>query len=143
MNVVYYSSTDNDRHNTYKRLSIDELMEKSDVISIHSPLNAGTKDLLDYKTLSKMQLHAILLNTGRGGIVNETDLARLLDEDKIGGACFDVFGKEPIAANNPLLAVKNKEKILFTPHVAWSSTEARNTLMQGVVENIEAYMAGK
>lgn len=140
MKVVYFSSTGNDRHETYQRLSIDELISTADVISIHSPLNAGTKDLLDYKTLSKMKPHAILLNTGRGGIVNETDLARLLDENKIGGACFDVFQKEPIATNNPLLAVKNPARILFTPHVAWSSVEARNTLMEGVVKNIQDFL---
>lgn len=140
MKVVYFSSTGNDRHETYKRLPIDELMAVSDIVSIHSALNAGTKDLLNYQLLSKMQPHAILLNTGRGGIVNEADLATLIDEDKIGGVCFDVFQQEPIAEDNPLLRVKNKEKVLFTPHVAWSSVEARNTLMLGVVKNIEEYL---
>ncbi len=134
--VVYYSTSAKNNDQLYKRLELDDLLSTSDVISIHAPLNAATANLLAYDQISKMRPDAVLINTGRGGIVNEADLAKAIDEDLVGGACFDVFSKEPIEVNNPFLKVKNKHKLLLTPHVAWASIEARKTLILRTIENL-------
>ncbi len=89
-----------------------------------------------------MKNSAILINTGRGGIVNEADLARAIDENLIAGAAVDVFTQEPLPADNPLMHVNHKEKLILTPHIAWTSVEARNLLMDKVYENIVSYMNG-
>ncbi len=88
-----------------------------------------------------MKETAILINAGRGGIVNESDLAKALDEDQIAGAALDVFEEEPINADNPLLSIKNKHKLVMTPHIAWASMEARTELIEGVKKNIEEFLA--
>jgi glycerate dehydrogenase len=87
-----------------------------------------------------MKKSALLINTGRGGIIKEDDLAKALDEDLILGAGLDVFEKEPISKNNPLLKVKNKEKLILTPHMAWISIESRTSLINKVCENIENFI---
>lgn len=87
-----------------------------------------------------MKKEALLINTGRGGIVNEADLAKALDEDLIQGAGIDVFAKEPIPPDHPLMQVNKKEKLLLTPHVAWASVEARTLLMEKVYQNIRSFM---
>jgi len=89
-----------------------------------------------------MQSHAIMLNLGRGGIVNEADLARALDEGLIGGAALDVLEREPIDRENPLLQIKNPERLFITPHIAWASREARNTLVNEIANNITGYFSG-
>lgn len=88
-----------------------------------------------------MKPSALLINTGRGGIVNEQDLACALDEHCIGDAGLDVFEQEPINVNNPLLNLKNREKLVMTPHITWASVEARTELMEGIIQNIEEYLA--
>ena len=87
-----------------------------------------------------MKRSAILINAGRGGIVNEADLARAIDEDIIAGAGIDVFEKEPIDSNNPLLQVKKKDKLVLTPHVTWASIEARTLLIEKVARNIREFL---
>jgi len=82
----------------------------------------------------------LLINTGRGGIVNDADLAHALDEESIGGAALDVFENEPIKPDNPLLSINNKDRIVLTPHIAWASVEDRTQLIQGVKENIETFI---
>ena len=89
-----------------------------------------------------MQSHAIILNLGRGGIVNEADLARALDEGLIGGAALDVLEREPIDRENPLLKIKHRERLFITPHIAWASREARNTLINEIANNITSYLSG-
>lgn len=136
--VVYYSTSGQNTNNEYKRVELDELLSTSDIISIHSPLNENTKNLLHYKNMNHIKEGAILLNLGRGGIINETDLAKILDEKDI--YCgIDVVSIEPIANNNPLLKVKNKEKLLLTPHIGWTSIEARTRLVEKVAFNIEEF----
>lgn len=135
--VVYYSTSGKNTDQPYTLLSLDELLDSSDIVSIHAPLNENTRDLIDYGRLKQMKSTAILVNTGRGGIVSESGLARAIDENQIGGAALDVFGNEPIEKGNPLLGVKNKEKLVLTPHIAWSSVEARTELIEGVKRNIE------
>ena len=141
--VVYYSTTGNNSNDEFSRVSFDELLSKSDIISIHAPLNENTLGLLDYEALCKMKNSAILVNMGRGPIVVEKDLARAIDENKIRGAALDVFEVEPININSPLLTMKNKDKIILSPHIAWASVEARERLFNEVVENIIAFYNGE
>ena len=142
-NVVYYSTSGKNSHPNYKRGDLDTLLSNSDIVSIHAPLNENTKNLITYDKLSKMKKTAILLNLGRGTIVNEEDLAKALDDHLIAGAALDVLEYEPIKENNPLLNIKNKEKLLITPHIAWASIEARHRLVHEVAENIRAFLSGK
>ncbi len=140
--VIYYSTSGIEREEKYPKYPLDELLKTSDIISIHAPLNEKTKNLITIKELGMMKNHALLLNLGRGGIVSERDLAVALDSDLIGGAGLDVLEKEPIDPNNPLLKIKNKEKLLITPHIAWTSIEARKKLVNEIVENIKAFLNG-
>ena len=141
--VVYYSTTGNNSNDEFSRVSFDELLSRSDIISIHAPLSNNTLGLLDYEALCKMKNSAILVNMGRGPIVVEEDLARAIDENKIRGAALDVFEVEPININSPLLTMKNKDKIILSPHIAWASVEARERLFNEVVENIIAFYNGE
>lgn len=140
--VVYFSTSGKNTDQPYQRLELDELLSTSDVVSIHAPLNENTENLIGYDQLLKMKPSAILVNTGRGGIVNEQDLARAMDEELISGAALDVFENEPINADNPLLFIKNKDRLVLTPHIAWASVEARTELVEGVRENIESFVRG-
>lgn len=127
--VVYYSTSGRNSNPNYKRVELDELLESSDIISIHCPLNEKTRNLLTYENMKNIKEGAILLNLGRGGIINEDDLAKIIDEEKI--YCgIDVVSKEPIESTNPLLKVVNKDRLLLTPHIGWGSSEARNRLIK-------------
>lgn len=141
--VVYYSTSGNNKNLDYAKVDFDELLEKCDVISIHAPLNEKTNGLIDYNALSKMKKDAVLINVGRGPIVVDADLARAIDEEIIGGAALDVFEVEPIPLDNPLLNVRNKERLLMTPHVAWASEESRKRLFADILENISAFNRGE
>ena len=140
--VIYYSTSGIEREEKYLRYPLDELLKTSDIVSIHAPLNEKTKNLITIKELGLMKKDAILLNLGRGGIVNEKDLAIALDSNMISAAGLDVLEKEPINPDNPLLKIKNKEKLLITPHIAWTSIEARKRLVSEIVENIRAFLNG-
>ncbi|MEM7571427.1 MAG: NAD(P)-dependent oxidoreductase [Bacteroidota bacterium] len=136
--VVYYSSSGQDRQPDYPRLSLEELLDTSEVVSIHAPLNNATQNLIAATELQKMRNSAYLLNFGRGGIVNEADLAQAIDEGWIAGAAVDVYEQEPIVHDHPYLSVKQKHRLLLTPHVGWASVEARMKLVAGIAENIKA-----
>ncbi|MCX7746087.1 MAG: D-2-hydroxyacid dehydrogenase [Clostridia bacterium] len=142
-NVVYYSTSGKNNNPDYKRAALDELLKESDIISIHAPLNTQTKNLITYEALKNMKSHAILLNLGRGGIVNEEGLAKALDENVIAGAALDVLESEPVKVNNPLLGIKNSHKLFITPHIAWAGLEARKTLIEEVQQNIDAFLKGE
>lgn len=142
-NIIYYSTSGVERKEKYPRVSLEELLKTSDIVSIHAPLNEKTKGLIGYEQIKLMKPTAYLLNLGRGGIVIEEDLAKALDENLIAGAGLDVLEKEPIAEDNPLLKIKNKEKLFITPHIAWTSIEARKTLINEIIENIKAFSQGK
>lgn len=139
--VVYYSASGRNTEQPYLRLELEEFLTTSDIVSIHAPLNEYTANLINYDRLRMMKKRAILLNAGRGGIVNEYDLARALDEDLIAGAGIDVYEKEPIHADNPLLQIRHKEKLALTPHVTWASIEARTLLMEKVGQNIREFLS--
>ncbi|RBQ29053.1 D-2-hydroxyacid dehydrogenase [Aliarcobacter vitoriensis] len=137
--VVYYSTSGKNSNSEYKSVSLDELLKTSDIISIHAPLNEQTANLLNYNNMKNLKDGAILLNLGRGGIINESDLAKIIDEKEI--YCgIDVVSKEPIEESNPLLKVKNKERLVLTPHIGWASIEARTRLVQMVAKNIEEFL---
>lgn len=141
--VVYYSTSGKNADSDYARVEFDSLLKQCDIISIHAPLNEKTEGLINYEAFTKMKKDAILINVGRGPIVVDEDLARALDEEIIGGAALDVFKVEPIPSDNPLLKIKNKERLVLTPHVAWASEEARNRLFVDLLENISAYNRGE
>lgn len=137
--VVYFSTSGKNSGQPYLQLSLRELLKTSDIVSIHAPLNQNTEGLIGYEEISKMKDHALLINTGRGGIVVESELARALDEDLIAGSALDVFEKEPISSDNPLLKIKQSEKLIMVPHIAWASIEARTGLINGVIRNIKSF----
>ena len=137
--VVYYSTSGKNSNDEYKRVELEELLSTCDIISIHAPLNESTKDLLNYENMKNMKDGAILLNLGRGGIINENDLSKIIDEKEI--YCgIDVVSIEPIKESNPLLNVKNKNRLLLTPHIGWASVEARTRLINLVAKNIEEFI---
>ena len=138
--VVYYSTSGKNSNSEYKRVELDELLKTSDIISIHCPLNNDTIDLLNYENMKTIKDGAILLNLGRGGIINEVDLAKIIDEKEI--YCgIDVVSVEPILESNPLLKVKNKDQLLLTPHIGWASIEARTKLISLVASNIKEFIS--
>ncbi|HEY0110472.1 MAG TPA: D-2-hydroxyacid dehydrogenase, partial [Fibrella sp.] len=139
-NVVYFSASENTYDVPYQAVSLNELLNTSDVISVHAPLTDKTNNLLAYKELLLMKPTAVLLLLSRGGMVNEVDLARALDEGKLAGAGVDVFEQEPPAASHPYLTMAHPERIILAPHIAWSSVEARQTLMNRVADNIREWL---
>lgn len=133
--LFYYSTSGVNRTEDYQRVNLDELLKRCDIISIHAPLNEKTDNLLDYEQLLTCKDGALILNLGRGGIVNEEAVARIVDEKSIYFG-LDVLTKEPMVQNHPLLSVKNRESLYITPHIAWASVEARERLIASVVKNI-------
>lgn len=124
------------------QLDLDELLATSDVISLHLPLNEATRHMIGARELGLMKPTGLLINTARGGLVDEDALAEALMRRTIGGAGFDVLSKEPPAQDNPLLGLRLPNFIL-TPHVAWASAGAMQTLADMLVDNIEAWAAGR
>lgn len=134
--VAYYSTSGQNLSAPYPLLPLNDLLQTSDVVSIHAPLNRNTYNLIGYPQLQRMKPSAYLVNAGRGKIVNEAELARALNENLIAGAALDVFEHEPINPDNPLLSLSNPEKLMLSPHIGWLSAEARKTLVEKVAENI-------
>lgn len=120
-------------------VSIDELLRRSDVVSLHCPLTPETRGIINAERLSLMKPTAFLINTARGPLVIEQDLAQALNDRRIAGAALDVLEAEPPAAENPLLHARN---CIVTPHIAWSTREARQRLMDAAVANVQAFLAG-
>lgn len=137
MKVIYYSTSGTSHCTEYPSVSLEYLLADSDVISIHAPYNERTAGLIGYRQLQQMKPSAFLVNTGRGGIAVEEDLARALDEGLIAGAALDVYVKEPLPADSPLMKLQHPERLLLTPHIAWYSQEARARLAHGMAENIK------
>ena len=136
MNICYYSTSGTGHCKEYPCLELEELLAKSDIVSIHAPLNERTNGLIGQNELAMMKPEAILVNMGRGGIVDETALADAVDNGTIAGAALDVFVKEPIASDNPLLKVKRQDRLRLSPHTAWASVQARERLVSLIAENI-------
>lgn len=142
-NVIYYSTSGKNTTNDYKQVNLEELFIQSDYISVHCPLNEQTNNLITKAQLSKAKESLVISNMGRGGIINEADLAQAIDGKLIAGAIIDVFTAEPLTKENPLFNVKNKERLLLTPHIAWASVEARQLLIKKLEYNIETFLNGE
>ena len=140
MDVVYYSTSGTGHCKEWPSISLGELMSTSDVISIHAPYNERTAGLIGAGELAMMKPSAIIVNMGRGGIVDEAALAEVIDNDLIGGAALDVFTREPLPGDSPLLRTRHPEKLRFTPHTAWASTEALTRLVNCIADNIRSEM---
>ena len=138
--VSYHSTSGVAREEAYPALPLDELLAWADVVSIHCPLNAHTRGLIGAEQLHRMKPSALLVNVARGGIVDEAALAEALDDGRIAGAALDVFSSEPVKADNPLLALRDPYRLLASPHNAWATGEAIDTLVRCVARNIEAYL---
>lgn len=136
MDVIYYSTSGTSHCRDYPSVSLEELLARADVVSIHAPYNERTAGLIGYEQLRQMRRTALLVNTGRGGIEVEADLARALDEGLIAGAGIDVYVKEPLPADSPLMHLQHPERLLLSPHIAWYSKEARARLAHEMAENI-------
>lgn len=136
MNVIYYSTSGTSHCKDYPSVSLERLMRESDVVSVHAPYNERTAGLVGEAELRMMKPKAIIVNMGRGGIVVEEALAKVIDEGVIGGAGLDVYSVEPIPADHPLLHTRHPERLSLTPHIAWASVEARERLIQSIADNI-------
>ena len=141
--VICYSASGRTYDMPYEQVDFDTLLEKSDILSVHAPLNEYTKGLMNYDAFCKMKSSAYFINVGRGPIVVEEDLARALEEDQIRAAGLDVLCVEPMPLDNPLLKFKDSSKIIITPHVAWATSEARQRCVDVVTENIKAFLRGE
>ena len=141
MKVAAYTSKPADElPSGVEKLTIDELLEKSDVLSLHCPLVPATRHLINSQTLGKMKPSAILINTGRGPLVNDQDVADALRSNSLQAFCADVLTEEPPRADNPLLSCDNA---FITPHIAWATKEARVRLVNVAISNVSAFAEGK
>lgn len=136
--VIYYSTSGKNENSAFEKTTLSRLIENSDVISIHAPLNASTENLISHSELLQMKDGAVLLNLGRGGIVDEDALSVIIDVKPI-YVGLDVLVKEPMSTPHPLLKVKHSERLYLTPHIAWTSREARERLIAATVENIKMF----
>ena len=137
MEVIYFSTSGTGHCKDYPCVGLEELLTRSDVISIHAPYNERTAGLIGYEQLWQMKRSAYLVNTGRGGIAVEADLARALDEGLLAGAALDVYVQEPLPLSSPLMHLVHPERLIFSPHIAWYSREARARLAHEMAENIK------
>ena len=138
--VIYYSASGSPAQEGYEQVDFETLLATSDIVSGHAPLNEYTKDLMDREAFEKMKKTAIFLNLGRGPIVVEQDLYEALETGEIAAAGLDVLCEEPMSETNPLAKIKDSKKLIITPHIAWASVEARNRLMQIIVEQIREFL---
>ncbi len=141
--VIFYSASGKSTCTDYKRVEFDTLLQESDILSLHCPLSDWTRGLINKDALSKMKETAILVNVARGPVVDTQALYDALVTDRIAGAGLDVLEQEPMAKDNPLARIKDSSKLIITPHMAWASLESRTRLVDEVVKNIEAFLAGE
>ena len=141
MSVVAYTSKSVDQLPPYiQKRTLDEVLAESDVLSLHCPLTPDTQHLINRQTLQKMKPSAILINTGRGPLINDQDVADALNDNRLQAFCADVLTEEPPKADNPLLRCENA---YITPHIAWASSEARVRLLDVAINNVRAFLDGK
>lgn len=138
--VRYFSTSGAKRDEAYPAMELEELLKWSDILSVHSPLNERTRGLIGRKELQLMKPSALVINVARGGIIDEAALAEALDNGWVAAAALDVFSVEPLR-ESPLYDIKDKYKLLASPHNAWSAAEAIDRLIECVAENIRTYIA--
>lgn len=136
MDVCYYSTSGTAHCQDYPCLSLEDLLRRSDIVSVHAPLNDRTLNLLGAKEFALMKPTAYVVNMGRGAIIVEADLAAAVDNGTIAGAGIDVFVHEPIPEDHPYLTMKHPERMRLAPHVAWASVEARTRLVSMMADNV-------
>lgn len=141
--VAYHSVSGAKREEKYPHKELKELLGWADIVSLHTPLSDKTRNLIGSVEFAAMKPTSIIINVARGGIVNEQALADVINEGKIAGAVVDVFSREPIAADNPLLQVKDKYRLLLSPHNAWSAAESIDNLISCIADNIENFINEK
>lgn len=141
--VQYYSTSGANHDRDYPRVDLDTLLSTSDVISIHSPLNARTRNLIGREQLEKMKPEGVLINVGRGGIANEEALRDALNRGEIRGYATDVLETEPMTPDCPLRQVTDASRLVITPHIAWAGKEARARLTDELILNIGAFLEGR
>ena len=141
--VIYYSITGKSSCTEYEQVDKDTLLAESDFLSLHCPLSNLSRNFIDKDALRKMKKTAILINVARGPVVNNTDLYEALVSGEIQAAGLDVLEKEPLELTNPLSRLQDSNRIIITPHLAWASVEARTRCVEGVYENIKAFMRGE
>lgn len=141
--VIFYSASGKSTCTDYQQVELDTLLTESDFLSLHCPLSDRTKDLIDKAALQRMKKSAILINVARGAVVNNADLYWALQNGEIAAAGLDVLEAEPISSDNLLGRIKDSNRLLITPHMAWASTEARMRIVQEVYKNAEAYVRGE
>lgn len=138
-NICYYSTSGKNENSEYEKTTLSRLIENSDVVSIHAPLNGSTENLISHSELLQMKDGAVLLNLGRGGIVDEDALSVIIDVKPI-FVGLDVLAKEPMKTPHPLLSLKHPERLYITPHIAWTSREARERLIDATIDNIKTFV---
>ena len=141
--VIFYSASGKSSCTEYERVEFDELLARSDILSLHCPLSDRTRGLIDKEAFSKMKKSAILVNVARGPVVDTQALYDALTQGQIAAAGLDVLEKEPISMDNPLGTIKDSTRLIITPHMAWASVEARTRLVGEVMKNIEAFLNGE
>lgn len=141
--VIFHSVSGRSSCTEYEHVAFDELLAKSDFLSLHCPLSDLTRDLIDKEALRRMKKTAILLNVARGPVVNNSDLYWALQNGEIAAAGLDVLEKEPITSDNLLGRIQDSNKLLITPHMAWATIEARTRIVTEVYKNIQAFLDGK
>ena len=139
--VIYYSTSGRNNQTEYERVDFDTLLMESDILSVHAPLTPETENLMDREAFRKMKSSAVFLNLGRGQIVVEEDLAEALESGGIAAAGLDVLRAEPMRKENPLLRIKDSNRLLITPHIAWASIEARARLMDTIAGQVKEFFA--
>ncbi|MEA2018901.1 MAG: D-2-hydroxyacid dehydrogenase [Campylobacterota bacterium] len=137
--VIYYSTSGKNNDSSYSSVSLEELLKTSDIVSLHCPLNEQTNNLINNTNLKDMKNGSILLNLGRGGLVNEQDIANSINDGQDIYFATDVVTVEPIIESSPLLTIEDKARVIVTPHIAWASKEARQRLLDGIEKNIKSY----
>lgn len=141
--VIFYSASGKSACTEYERVDFETLLAEADILSLHCPLSDLTRHIIDAAALKKMKKSAILINVARGAVVDTAALAEALKEREIRGAGLDVFEREPIREDDPLLSVKDTGILQMTPHMAWASIEARTRCVTETCKNIEAFLNGE
>lgn len=141
--VICYSASGNKYESPYEQVEFDEILERSDILSVHAPLNAHTEKLMTLEAFRKMKKSAVFINVARGAIVDEQDLYTALTEGEITGAALDVLAQEPMDPENPLLKIQDSSRLIITPHIAWAAKETRFRVVDEVVKNIDGFLSGE
>ncbi|MDO4273964.1 MAG: D-2-hydroxyacid dehydrogenase [Eubacteriales bacterium] len=140
--VICCSASGGKYDSSYEQVGFEEILRRSDFLSVHAPLNKYTENLMTLDAFRRMKKSAIFINVARGPIVNEQDLYTALTEDVIAGAALDVLSREPMDPANPLLKIQDSKKLIITPHIAWAAKETRFRVVDEVVKNIERFQKG-